>query len=153
MQAVSLSHAAVSAQARNELSEMDDSLEDLKTMMASAISRHESQSEALKQEMKAALCDQTKTLLEAIANRECIDGGAEALRRQMADMEAHHKRELTTVKDSAEKATLEAVLELSKLALGGATDCPSDFKCPISLELMDDPVILMQSGNTRTNGR
>ena len=35
-----------------------------------------------------------------------------------------------------------------KLALGGAADCPSDFKCPISLEIMVDPVMLTQSGNT-----
>ena len=35
-----------------------------------------------------------------------------------------------------------------KLALGGAADCPSDLKCPISQELMDDPVMFVQSGNT-----
>ena len=148
MQAVSLSHAAVSAQARNELREMDDSLDDLKALMVSAMSRHESQAEAFKQEMKEALLDQNKTLLEAIAKRERIDGGAEALRRQMADMEAHYRWELETVKSSAEKYNLEAVLELSKLALGGETECPSDLKCPISQELMDDPVMFVQSGNT-----
>ena len=81
------------------------------SVITSAISRHESQAEALKQEMDEALRDQTKTLLEAIAKRERIDGGAEALRRQMADMEAHYKRELETVKSSAEKCNLPVMEE------------------------------------------
>ena len=74
---------------------MDGSLDELKALVASAISRQESQAEALKQEITAALRDQTKTLLDAIAKQEGgVGGGGDApLRRQIADMEARHKRE------------------------------------------------------------
>ena len=52
--------------------------------------------------------------------------------------------------DAAAQQDLQIAIELSKVAMATmqASKCPNDFLCPITLELMDDPVILAQSEQT-----
>ena len=92
------------------------------------------------------MTDQGGVVHVAVVLDDLSEGHVEALRGELVASEAQHRVDLERVKDSAEKQELEVALELSRMAI--STKCPDDFCCPISLEIMEDPVILAQSAQT-----
>ena len=92
--------------------------------------------------------NQTETLNAIARDHNFTD--AEALRRDLAASEEEHRTKLKTVKDAAAQQDLKIAIELSKVAMATmqASKCPIDFLCPISREIMEEPVILVQSAQT-----
>ena len=92
--------------------------------------------------------NQTETLNAIARDHNFTD--AEALRRDLAASEEEHRTKLKTVKDAAAQQDLKIAIELSKVAMATmqASKCPNDYLCPISREIMEEPVILVQSAQT-----
>jgi hypothetical protein len=84
--------------------------------------------------------------LDDRARRLNIEGGARELQTKLAEEKDFLINKLSTVKESSFRIELEAALQLSRLAAGKI--CPKELQCPLSLELMEEPVMLVQSGQT-----
>jgi len=102
------------------------------------------ENEVLVQQMMDAMKHNQEELLNAIAKDHGL-ADASVLRAQLASTESELKT-IKCAKDAASQRELEAALALSKMA--SASMCPDDFRCPITLEIMENPHILVQSAMT-----
>ena len=145
MEAISLTNATVGAQAKDAMASIGTDLSALEQELLAARDENAAFMAELKDLMKS---NQTE-LLNAFA-RDHDFADAEALRRDLAASEEEHRTKLKTVKDAGAQQDLQIAIELSKVAMATmqASKCPNDFLCPITLELMEDPVILAQSEQT-----
>jgi len=143
MEGIALSNAAVSVQARDTVTDLAQDFKDLETHLH--LAREEN--EALVAQMMEAMRGGFDDVLSAIAHDNEL-GDADELRRQLVDSEAHHQEQLKHVKDSAAQQELQAAIALSRMAAATMSTCPDDFRCAITLELMENPYILTQSGHT-----
>ena len=144
---IALDNIAISQKASQQLDVLANDFDTIKFTIEAIAPRLEEQGQRLNSDIMAALKQQKEEILAAIAESEGINGGADALRDQLstAEMEA-----IMLNKSQAEQDQLAAAIQLSRLACVTREDetCPEDYMCPVSLEIMSDPVILVQSGVT-----
>eukprot|EP00618_Florenciella_parvula_P031928 CAMPEP_0119543064 /NCGR_PEP_ID=MMETSP1344-20130328/53924_1 /TAXON_ID=236787 /ORGANISM="Florenciella parvula, Strain CCMP2471" /LENGTH=656 /DNA_ID=CAMNT_0007587337 /DNA_START=35 /DNA_END=2005 /DNA_ORIENTATION=- len=124
---------------------MSEQLVDDFALLESSVRSVGEQLEGLPEMIAQAMKENNQSLLEQLSQQHG-DGTAEDLKRQVADLKTEHEHELKHVKDSAYRAELEAALALSRVARTAMV--PDELKCPITLELMEEPVMLVQSGQT-----
>mmetsp|Transcript_23349 Transcript_23349/g.62743 ORF Transcript_23349/g.62743 Transcript_23349/m.62743 type:complete len:370 (+) Transcript_23349:55-1164(+) len=124
---------------------MSEQLVDDFALLESSVRSVGEQLEGLPEMIAQAMKENNQSLLEQLSQQHG-DGTAEDLKRQVADLKTEHEHELKHVKDSAYRAELEAALALSRVARTAMV--PDELKCPITLELMEEPVMLVQTGQT-----
>jgi hypothetical protein len=107
----------------------------------------QTQSESAIKELKEALSSQNDDILNAISDKFGVDNGEE-LKREIAKLQGELKEKAKETKESHLQTELDYACELSKLSMGRVSGCHPSFLCPISKTVMDDPVILVQSGHT-----
>ena len=140
MEAISLTNATVGQQAKDAVLTLSSDFQELEAHLLSA----REENEVLVQQMMDAMKHNQEELLNAIAKDHGL-ADASVLRAQLASTESELKT-IKCAKDAASQRELEAALALSKMA--SASMCPDDFRCPITLEIMEDPHILVQSAMT-----
>ena len=140
IEAISLTNATVGQQAKDAVLTLSNDFQELETHIQSA----REENEVLVQQMMDAMKHNQEELLNAIAQDYGLADAA-ALRSQLVRTEAELKN-IKKGKDAASQQELAAALALSKMA--SASMCPDNFRCAITLEIMDDPHILVQSGMT-----
>jgi hypothetical protein len=135
---VGMATNAMTVETKNAMGCMSDDIHNIGDVLAEL--------EAKQSDMLNAMRSNQVELLEAIASAMSIQGGAEELKSQLASQEQFYIDKLKTEKESRVRIELEAAIQISRVA--GGNMCPKEYQCPISLEIMEDPVILVQSGMT-----
>jgi hypothetical protein len=142
MKGIGLSSAAVAAEARNAARDLQAEFTDLSGFLTTA----QQSNEAFMAQILTAVKNNHEETLRSIAAQNNLSG-VEELKRSLAAVE-FEKQQLRTEKVSLYRAELECVIELSRAAAGAMESCPKSYKCPITLDIMEDPVILEQSFQT-----
>jgi hypothetical protein len=129
-------------EAKNTLIDLDVKMDEMKKMLALA----QKQNEQTVHNMKAALVSNNKDLLDSMSKEFGMKAGSN-LRRELAAAEKHFNETLEHAKESHLYAEIKYACELSRLAMTQQV-CPHELVCSITLCIMEEPVMLVQTGDT-----
>ena len=130
--ATAISNAHLALQARNTLNTLAEKIEDLNE-----------QNEKFQKDLKIALSENKTETLEHMAKMNGMDNEYD-LRQQLIDAEQEKK----DVKDLMFDTEQKLAIKFSKLAITKMEEYPHEYKCPITLDIMENPYVLFQSGYT-----
>ena len=126
-------------QQRNSIRRLTDNVQDIGNGLASDIR----DTQNLIQQVTTALKDSQEEILLKIAK----ENGLQNVHELQKDI-LEYKLEIKKMKDMVEEQDIQTAKLLSKLAIEFHSSCPDGYKCPITHELMVEPLMLVNSGHT-----
>jgi len=136
--ATALTNAHLALQARNALTNLSNEINNLSV-----------ENEKFQLDLKHALQENKADLLQSLAEMLGMSNQYE-LRQKVIDAVKVKNEALSALSDqknSLFERDQTIAIELSRLAITKMEECPDEFKCPITRELMEKPILLVQSGH------